>query len=114
MILALLAALAVAGAAIGVLAQAQIAAVRAQTAADASALAAAPETFRGGSPSELARRFARENGAELVTCECAVDRSWRTRRVTTAVRIPIRVYGLGTITVTRDATAEFEPVALLR
>lgn len=113
LILAVLAALMVAGATIGVLAQGQGAAVQAQTAADAAALAAAPETFVGNSPVEMARRFAVENGAELVACVCPVDRTWETRRTTVTVRVPIAVWLLGTVTITRSATAEFVPVALL-
>ncbi len=114
LILALLAALLLAGAGIAVLGGGQLAAVRAQTAADAAALAAAPETFMGGSPLTLARQYASANGAELVTCTCQVDRTWQIRRVTVTVRVPIDVWLLGAVVIARSATAEFEPVALLR
>ena len=114
LILALLAALLLAGAGIGVLAGGQMAAVRAQTAADAAALAAAPETFMGGSPLTLARQYASANGAELVTCVCPVDRTWQIRRVTVMVRVPLDVWLLEAVAISRSATAEFEPVALLR
>lgn len=113
LIVALLAALLLAGAAIGVLAQGQVAAVRAQTAADAAALAAAPETFMGGSPLAMAREYAAANGAELVNCACPVDRTWQVRRITVTVQVPIDVWLLGGVVITRSATAEFEPVALL-
>ncbi len=113
-VLAVLAALLLAAATIAALAQGQLAAVRAQTAADAAALAAAPATFLGGSPGALAAQYAEANGAVLVACKCAVDTTWRTRRSTVTVRVPIEVFGLGTVTITRSATAEFEPVALLR
>jgi secretion/DNA translocation related TadE-like protein len=114
LILALLVALLLAGTAIGVLAQAQVAAVRAQTAADAAVLAAAPETFMGGSPLAMARQYAAANGTELVTCTCPVDRTWQIRRITVTVQVPLDVWLLGAVVISRSATAEFEPVALLR
>jgi len=114
LILAVLAALLLAAATIGVLAQGQVAAVRAQTAADAAALAAAPATFRGDGPTRLAREYATANGAELVECACPVDQTWQTRRVTVTVRVPISVWVLKSVHITRSATAEFSPVALLR
>jgi secretion/DNA translocation related TadE-like protein len=54
-----------------------LAAARAQTAADASALAAAQELAvpTGRDPSEVAREYAGDNGAELVDCRCSVGSS---------------------------------------
>jgi secretion/DNA translocation related TadE-like protein len=59
------------------LARVLAAASRAQTAADAAALAAAQELAlpSGASPSGLAATFARRNGAVLVSCDCAAGRS---------------------------------------
>lgn len=114
LVLVVLAGLILSGATIATLGQGQIAAVRAQTAADAAALAAAPATFRGGSPTVIAAEYAKANGALLVDCQCAVDTTWRTRRAKVTVQVPIEVFGLGRVTITRSATAEFEPVALLR
>lgn len=114
LILAVLAALLVAAMTVGVLAQGQVAAVRAQTAADAAALAAAPATFRGDDPARLAREYANANGAELVDCACLADPSWQTRRATVTVRVPLSVWVLQSVHITRSATAEFRPVALLR
>ncbi len=114
LVLAVLGALLLAGAGIGVLAQGQVAAIRAQTAADAAALAAAPETFLGGDPASLAREYAQANGATLILCECSVDETWQTRRVKVTVRVPLTIWTLGGVGVSRSATAEFAPVALLR
>ncbi|HXJ66587.1 MAG TPA: Rv3654c family TadE-like protein [Actinomycetota bacterium] len=55
-------------------ARALAAASRAQAAADAAALAAAQqivEPASGESPESVAARFADENGAELVSCDCS-------------------------------------------
>ena len=114
LVLAMFGALLLAGAGIGVLAQGQVAAIRAQTAADAAALAAAPETFFGGDPATLAREYARANGAALIACECPVDSTWQTRRVMVTVRVPLAVWTLGGVGVSRSAIAEFVPVALLK
>ena len=53
------------------------AASRAQTAADAAALAAAQElALPGGvSPSDVARDYGERNGAELLSCDCPPDAS---------------------------------------
>lgn len=113
-ILAMLGALLLAGAGIGVLAQGQVAAIRAQTAADAAALAAAPETFLGGDPMALAREYAQANGATLTGCECPADATWQTRQVKVTVWVPLAIWSLGGVGVSRSAVAEFAPVALLR
>jgi secretion/DNA translocation related TadE-like protein len=54
------------------LGRAVMARARAQTAADAAALAAAQEIAlpAGAQPVDVARRFARENGATLTSCSC--------------------------------------------
>ena len=113
-VMSMLGALLLAGSGIGVLAQGQVAAIRAQTAADAAALAAAPETFFGGDPATLAREYAHANGATLIVCECPVDSTWQTRRVTVTVRVPLAIWTLGGVGVSRSAIAEFVPVALLK
>lgn len=113
LVLAMLGALLLAGAGIGVLAQGQVAAIRAQTAADAAALAAAPETFFGKDPTNQAREYARVNGATLVECDCRLDPTWQTRRVKVSVRVPLAIWALDNAGVTRSAVAEFAPVALL-
>lgn len=114
LVLAVLGALVLAAAGIGVLAQGQVAAIRAQTAADAAALAAAPETFLGGDPAILAREYAQANGAKLVECDCRLDPTWQTRRVTVTVRVPMAIWLLDNVGVNRSASAEFAPVELLR
>ena len=90
---------------------------RAAGAADAAALAAAPVTFRPfgatGSPSAEASRFARANGATLVSCGCAVDRSWATRTVVVTVSRSVSIVGIGVVTVHATSRATFEPAALL-
>ncbi|GMR02700.1 MAG: hypothetical protein BMS9Abin20_1046 [Acidimicrobiia bacterium] len=90
---------------------------KAAAAADAAALAAAPVTFRPfgatGTPTEEAARFARANGARLVTCRCRVDRSWDTRTVDVTVARTVSVIGIGDVTVRATSRATFEPAALL-
>ena len=76
---------------------ARVVAMQAQlaTAADAAALAAAPVTFApfgtSGDPAIAASRIAVLNGAQLVHCECSVDRSWRTREVTVTASATVRL-----------------------
>jgi secretion/DNA translocation related TadE-like protein len=88
----------------------------AATAADAAALAAAPVTFAefgaGGSPTEEAARFAAANGAILVTCECAIDRTWRTRSVHVVVTVAVELIMFGRRDVPASSRAEFDPTAL--
>jgi secretion/DNA translocation related TadE-like protein len=90
---------------------------RAQAAADAAALAAAPVTFRSfgseGSPAAEAARFAASNGAQLVRCICPIDRSWAARIVEVEVGREINLIGLGRREVRAKAAAEFVPVELL-
>lgn len=87
------------------------------TAADASALAAAPVTFlpfgATGSPAEEAARFARLNGATLLWCECPIDRSFEPRTVEVRVARVIDVPVVGATTVEATGRAEFVPALLL-
>ena len=100
-----------------VIAGAQVARLRATTAADAAALAAAPVTFlpfgAAGSPADEAARFARLNGAALVSCDCPVDRSFAVRSVTVRVRVTVEVPLVGGIEAEATGRAEFAPAALL-
>lgn len=69
--------------------------VRARTAADAAALAAATEgwAFLGGDrePEATAEEVAEANAAELVSCDCPL----RGERATVVVAVPTRVRMLG-------------------
>ena len=91
--------------------------VRAATAADAAALAAAPVTFAPfgatGGPAAEARRFAALNRARLRTCRCPIDRSWSLRVVQVEVEVDVRLIGFGTVAVTARSSAEFDPSLLL-
>ncbi len=90
---------------------------RAQAAADAAALAAAPVTFHpfgsAGDPTAEAARFAAANGARLIQCVCAIDRSWGARTVQVEVAREISLIGLGRIEIRARAAAEFVPIELL-
>lgn len=89
---------------------------RAQVAADAAALAAAPVTFRAfgssGSATDEAREFAARNGGQLVECRCGHDASWRPREVTVLVEIPIDLAILRATEVRAWSSAEFVPTDL--
>jgi secretion/DNA translocation related TadE-like protein len=91
--------------------------IEASTAADAAALAAAPVTFlpfgADGTPTEEAARFAAANGAVLVFCSCATDRSWNARTVTVEVARSVGLGPLGAVTVRARSRAEFVPSLLL-
>ncbi len=91
---------------------------RAQVAADAAALAAAPVTFRPfgavGSAVDEARRFAAGNGGTLLECRCAQDQSWRSRTVTVLVSVPADLVLLGATQVTAWSSADFDPTRLGR
>lgn len=90
---------------------------RAVAAADASALAAAPVTFRSygalGSPAEEAARFAIANGARLTTCVCPVDPSWAPRTVEVTVETDSSILFFGLRTVRASSRARFSPPELL-
>ena len=104
--------------AIGAVGIGVVAHMQATGAADAAALAAAPVTFRpfgaSGSPSAEASRFARYNGAELVSCTCSIDRMWRARTVTVLVVRRMPVPGLGSITFNAESRATFDPSKLVQ
>ncbi len=95
----------------------QQARLRATSAADAAALAAAPVTFlpfgAKGTPTDEAARFARLNGASLVSCRCAINRSFEPRTVEVRVRTSVGLAVLGTVTVEATGRAEFTPALLL-
>ena len=90
---------------------------RAQAAADAAALAAAPVTFRpfgsAGDPAAEAARLAALNGTRLIGCSCPIDRSWVVRTVEVEVATDIDLIGMGRTEVRARAAAEFSPVELL-
>jgi secretion/DNA translocation related TadE-like protein len=69
------------------LAKALVALSRAQSAADATALAAAQELAlpSGIEPADAAAEYATRNGAELIECRCAVG----TLEATVRVRVPV-------------------------
>lgn len=71
-----------------------LARTRAQTAADAAALAAAAELLPGvgTAPAEQARRFAGANGARLLTCDCRPGAG--AAEVTVSVPVSLSVGGL--------------------
>lgn len=102
---------------LGVLAQVSVARVHASTAADAAALAAAPVTFLPfgavGSPAAEAARFARLNGADLVSCVCVVDRSFSTRTVEVRVAVAVSIPLVGAARIEAVGRAEFVPALLL-
>jgi nucleotide-binding universal stress UspA family protein len=89
---------------------------QAAAAADAAALAAAPVTFRPfgatGSPTREAARFAAANGASLVWCRCAVDRTWEAREVEVLVQRSVDLVLLGSRRITVRSRAEFVPTKL--
>jgi hypothetical protein len=91
--------------------------MQAEAAADGAALAAAPVTFRPfgaqGTAAGEAARFARANGAELVSCLCRADPGWRARTVDVLVVVNARVPGLGVVAVHARSRATFDPLALL-
>ncbi len=66
---------------------------RAQTAADAAALAAAQEMARpsGAQPSAMAAEYARRNGATLVACRCGGE----TDSAVVLVEVPVPLLFIG-------------------
>ena len=91
---------------------------RAQVAADAASLAAAPVTFRpfgaSGSPAAEAAKFAAANGARLLACHCPVDGSWDTRTVAVEVTVAVDLMVLPGTAVAAASRAEFVPTSLHR
>jgi secretion/DNA translocation related TadE-like protein len=69
------------------LAKALVAVSRAQSAADAAALAAAQELAlpSGSEPADSASEYAARNGAELIECRCAAG----TLEATVRIRVPV-------------------------
>ena len=102
---------------VATLAGVQLARIRATTAADAAALAAAPVTFlpfgASGTPADEARRFARLNGGTLIMCRCEVDRSFQPRTAEVTVRTQVDLPVIGEVFVEATGRAEFTPAALL-
>lgn len=90
---------------------------QARVAADASALAAAPVTFRPfgatGTPTEEAAKFASLNGSRLVRCVCPLDETWGPRTAVVTVQRSFQVLLFGRRTVTATSRAEFIPSRLL-
>lgn len=89
---------------------------QAAVAADAAALAAAPVTFAGfgGStgPQGEAARFAAVNHGVLVSCDCAVDRTWNPRVVRVVVTVTADLVLFGRREVAASSRAEFDPTRL--
>lgn len=87
-----------------------VARARAQTAADAAALAAAIELrpgAEGRSPAGAAERFARLNGTEVVSCDCRLGRRSVTVKVRGSASFLI-VRAAGVEEVTARASAEVD------
>ena len=87
-----------------------LARARAQTAADAAALAAAAVQWRvsasSGDPVVRAQQIAEANGAELESCECALRDD--TAVVTVSIATRIRMLGVAPGRVTASATARVD------
>lgn len=110
---ALVAAIGVATAALGVLFDAR---EKAATAAEAAALAAAVATYPptgAEAPDDLAAEYASRNGARLVNCQCPVDGTLRSRVAAVTVELEANVPLFGEVLVGKTARAEFEPRAWL-
>ncbi|HEX9864102.1 MAG TPA: hypothetical protein VGC03_03960 [Acidimicrobiia bacterium] len=110
---ALVAAIGVGSAALGVLFDAR---EQAATAAEAAALAAAVATFPptgARSPQTLAAEYATRNGARLVSCWCDVDGSMAVRVVAVTVALTADLPLFGEVLVGKTARAEFDPGAWL-
>ena len=90
---------------------------RAQAAADAAALGAAPLTFAefgsALSPMAEAARLAEANGAELLICICKRDKSWKPRIVEVTVALARPIPGFGEAVIKASARAQFSPVEAL-
>lgn len=104
------------GSGIGAVGQYVAARFQAEAAADAAALAAGPVTFRpyggGGDPRAEAAEYAAANGAALIACHCAVDRSFAPREVRVVVAVTARLLVVGRMTVHAESRAEFSPPRL--
>lgn len=93
-----------------------VARARAQTAADAAALAAAVSTYPPASslgPKLAAGRAALENGTSLVVCRCPVDSSLQVRVVEVVTMVTSEVPVFGRLEVRAASRAEFDPMRWL-
>ena len=83
---------------------------RAQSAADAAALAAAvaewPFVAHGEAPDDAASRTAQANGATLESCDCQLRATYA--RVTVSMATRIRMLGVAPSRVTATASATFD------
>lgn len=103
-------------AATGSLGLAYAARAQAALAADAASLAAAVATYPGtgrGPPAVEASRAARGNGASVTGCICPLDAALRVRVATVRAVVRIRVPLFGRLDVGATSRAEFDPVAWL-
>lgn len=116
LVLGLVAVVVVLGLMLGTTGQYLAARSQIQAAADAAALAAAPLTFRPfgstNGPAVEAARLAAANGAQLIDCDCSIDRSFAVRVVEVEVAADVRLLVLGPRRVRAVAAAEFTPVKL--
>lgn len=109
----MIAVLAVAVASIGILYGAK---AKAQTAADAGALAAAVATYPPvgrGAPAAVARSVVADNGSRLVSCRCGTDASLSERTVEVVASVGVSVPIFGTVEVGASSRAEFDPMRWL-
>jgi secretion/DNA translocation related TadE-like protein len=108
-LVAVVATLSVAVAALGTVYAAR---ARAQTAADAGALAAAVATFPPagpGDPVAVSGRVVADNGATLIACECPRSGGLAVRVVTVVAAVEVVVPVFGEVTVRGSSRAEFDP-----
>lgn len=102
---------------VGIVGAAATAYATAASAADAAALASAPVTFlpfgATGTPRQEASRFAKANGASLVSCSCPVDPSWDKRTVSVTVVRTISLPVVGQLRIVATSRAEFDPMKLV-
>jgi hypothetical protein len=85
---------------------------RAQLAADAAALAAAPMTFppiADMSPDQAAATLASANGAQVWSCACAIVEDFEPRSVEVEVSLATRVVLVGEVEIRAASRAEFIP-----
>lgn len=113
-VIAILATLALATAALGVLYAAR---ETAANGADAAALAAAVATYppagSGYTPLAAARAAAAANGVDVEGCDCPVDTGITPRVATVVTAVEVELPVFGTVRVRAGARAEFDPVRWL-
>lgn len=84
---------------------------RAQTAADAAALAAAGEQVGKGEPAEAATRFAASNGATLDSCDCPRGGLDAVVKVSIPVRfVLLKALGVGEVGARARAEVDLERI----